>query len=122
MKKLVLLVTLFFTIGIINVNAQDAKPKKLVFAWVKQTMDELGLSKELQTKIEAFKKENELEQKTLKESKEYMEASEEDKKKKMGALLGKRQKTIYEMLSKEEQAKVDAKRDQINKTNQANGY
>jgi hypothetical protein len=40
----------------------------------------------------------------------------------MGALLGLRQKTIYNMLTKEEQQKVDAKREQIKKANEANGY
>jgi hypothetical protein len=105
-----------------NASAQDAKPPKKVFAWVKSTMTEIGLSAELQTKIEAFKKENEQEQKALKESEEYKSATEEEKKKKIGTLLVKRQKTIYEMLTKEQQSKVDEMREKIKKENEANGY
>jgi hypothetical protein len=122
MKK-VLFSLLAITLLSATLNAQDAgKPKKQVFAWVKSTMDEIGISKEVQSKIEDFKKQNEAEQKTLKESDEFKALSEEEQKKKMGALLGKRQKTIYEMLTKEQQAKVDAMREKIKKENEANGY
>jgi 5'-deoxynucleotidase YfbR-like HD superfamily hydrolase len=106
-----------------NVNGQDAgKPKKQVFAWVKSTMDEIGISKEVQTKIEEFKKQNDADQKALKESDAFKALSEVEQKKQMGALLGKRQKTIYEMLTTEQQAKVDAMREKIKKENEANGY
>jgi len=36
--------------------------------------------------------------------------------------LVKRQKTIYEMLTKEQQSKVDEMREKIKKENEANGY
>lgn len=122
MKKLLFA---FFCIMLLstNVNAQDGpKPKKQVFAWVKSTMDEVGISKEVQAKIEEFKKQNEAEQKALKESDAFKALSEDEQKKQMGALLGKRQKTIYDMLTKEQQAKVDAMREKIKKENEANGY
>ncbi len=105
-----------------NAFAQDSKPPKKAFGWVKSTMNEIGISPEVQAKIEAFKKENEQEQKTLKESDEYKKTSEEEQKKKMGALLSKRQKTIYDMLTKEQQVKVDEMREKIKKENEANGY
>jgi 4-alpha-glucanotransferase len=122
MKKIVFLLLAFF-LSSAGVNAQEAgKPKKQVFAWVKSTMDEIGISKEVQAKIEEFKKQNEVEQKALKESAAFKALSEEEQKKQMGALLGKRQKTIYDMLTKEQQAKVDAMREKIKKETEANGY
>jgi hypothetical protein len=82
MKKIIVLATLLVAICSATVNAQDAKPKKQVFAWTKQVMTELGISAETQQKVETYKKENDLEQKKLKESEEYINASEEDKRKK----------------------------------------
>lgn len=123
MKHLLLLFALF-AITTTQIKAQDggAKPPKQVFMWNKKTMDEIGVSKEVQVKIEEFKKQNDAEQKALKESEEYKGVSEEEQKKKMGALLGKRHKVIYEMLTKEQQAKVDAMREKIKNENEANGY
>jgi Skp family chaperone for outer membrane proteins len=121
MKRLLVLVLTVF-IAFTNTLAQDAKPAKKTFAWVKSTLTQIGVSPEVQTKIETFKKENDQEQKSLKESDEYKNATEQEKKNKIGALLGKRQKTIYEMLTKEQQAKVDEMREKIKKENEANGY
>lgn len=120
----ILLLLAAFVLNASTVLAQDgpARPAKKVFAWNKKTMNEIGVSAEVQAKIEEFKKQNEAEQKALKESDAYIKASEEEQKKKMGALLGKRQKTIYEMLTKEQQDKVDEMREKIKKENEANGY
>lgn len=123
MKHLLLLLAAFvFTTTQIKAQQGVAKPPKQVFAWNKKTMDEIGISKEVQAKIDEFKKQNEAEQKALKESDEYKNATEEEQKKKMDALLGKRQKTIYEMLTKEQQVKVNEMRAKIKKENEANGY
>lgn len=121
MKKLFLIIILT-AFGFTVVHAQDDKPKKQVFGWTKKTMDEIGVSTEVQLKIEEFKKQNDGEQKALKESEDYRQASEEEQKKKMGVILGKRHKTIYEMLNKDQQLKVDAMREKIAKENKANGY
>jgi Xaa-Pro aminopeptidase len=122
MNKIVFLLLAFFLSSLGAIAQEADKPKKQVFAWVKSTMDEIGISKEVQAKIEEFKKQNGAEQKALKESDDFKDLSEEEQKKKMGDLLKKRQKTIYDMLTKEQQAKVDAMREKIKKENEANGF
>lgn len=124
MKRFLLLCIAAFVFGKGIVHAQEApaKPPRKVFVWDKKTMNEIGVSAEVQAKVEGFKKQNDAEQKALRESDEFKKATEEEQKKRMGALLGKRHKTIYEMLTKEEQSKVDEMREKIRKENEANGY
>ena len=105
MKKFLLVVTLFFAVGIAQTFAQNAaaKPKKESFMWNKQYMDEAGFDAALQAKIEASKKANDAEVKAVNTDKTL---SEEDKKTQRAALSVKRQKTINGMLSDAQKAKI----------------
>ena len=118
MKKFLLVVTLFFAVGIAQSFAQNAaaKPKKESFMWSKQYMDEAGFDAALQAKIEASKKANDAEVKALKSDSNL---SEEDKKKQLAALGAKRQKVINDMLSPEQKAKIAEIKAAITKRNAA---
>ncbi len=118
MKKFLLVVTLFFAVGIAQSFAQNAaaKPKKEGFVWSKQYMDEAGFDAALQAKIEASKKANDAEVKAVNTDKTLSEA---DKKTQRAALGVKRQKLINEMLSEAQKAKIAEVKAGIAKRNAA---
>lgn len=118
MQKLLLVVMLFFAVGIAQMSAQDAtpKPKKENFSWTKKYMDEAGFDADLQAKIETAKKASDVEIKAVKDN---ADLSEEDKKKQLSTLMAKRQKTIANMLTDEQKAKVDEIKAAIKKRNEA---
>jgi hypothetical protein len=118
MKKFLLVLTLFFTVGIAQTFAQDAaaKPKKENFSWNKKYMTEAGFDAALQAKIEDSKKANDAEVKAVNTDKSL---SEEDKKTQRAALSLKRQKVINDMLSDAQKAKIAEVKAGINKRNAA---
>lgn len=103
MKKVLVAITFFLALGITTISAQEApKPKKQQFGWNKMYMDEIGVSADVQAKIEALKKENDLEQKAVRED---ISLTQEEKKKKIQELVIKRQKGIFSLLTPEQLAK-----------------
>lgn len=117
MKKVVVVMALFFAVGISNVSAQDAaKPKKEQFGWNKKYMDEIGVSADVQAKIEAVKKENDAELKAVREN---ATLTPEQKKEELKVVNTKRQKAISALLTPEQLAKRDEIVARIAKANAA---
>lgn len=100
MKKVLVAMAFFFAFSLTTVSAQDAaKPKKQQFAWNKMYMDEIGISDDVQAKIEVLKKENDLELKAVREN---TSLSSEEKKTQLQQISVKRQKIIIALLTPEE--------------------
>jgi hypothetical protein len=105
----------FFAVGLTTVSAQDvAKPKKQQFGWNKMYMDELGVSADMQAKVEAVKKENDAEIKAVREN---TALTPENKKNQIKALAVKRQQGIYANLTPEQ---INIKKTIIARINAAN--
>ena len=103
MKKVLVSIAFLLTLGLTTVSAQDAsQPKKQQFGWNKTYMDEIGVAADIQVKVEALKKENDLESKAVRED---ASLAPEDKKKQLQAIGAKRQKGIYALLTPEQIAK-----------------
>jgi Spy/CpxP family protein refolding chaperone len=86
--------------------AQDAQAtKKPQFQWNKKIMTEIGISEEVQAKIEDVKKTANTE---LKKVREDAALAEDVKKKTLKELNAKRQKDIEAFLTPEQKAKADA--------------
>jgi hypothetical protein len=117
MKKVVVVMALFFAVGVSNVSAQDAaKPKKQQFGWNKKYMDEIGVNADVQSKIETVKKESDTELKTVRED---ATLTPEQKKEQTKALMLKRQKGIFALLTPEQLVKSKEIMASITKANAA---
>ncbi len=117
MKKVFLAMAFFFALGLTTVSAQDApKHKKQQFGWNKMYMDEMGISADVQAKVEAVKKESDAEIDVLRKNNSI---TADEKKEQMKALALKRQKGIYALVTPEnlEQSKKIIAR--INAANKA---
>ncbi len=81
-------------------------------------MDEIGVSPEVQAKIEAARKENEAEAKPIREN---TGVSVDEKKQQLQPIQQKRQKAIYALLTSEQLEKSRAIIARIQKANAAAG-
>lgn len=106
MKKILFATMLLFATTAI-VHAQDGEKKKAQWQWNKKTMDELGISADVQTKIDAVKTANDAE---LKKVKEDGALSDEQRKEKIKELRKKRMADIEALLTPEQKTKADAMR------------
>jgi periplasmic protein CpxP/Spy len=112
MKKMLLALLVVFAMGTI-VNAQDSTmQKKQQFQWNKKTMDEIGISPDVQVKINDIKKANDEE---IKKVKDDAALNEEQKKDKLKELRKKRMADIEALLTPEQKAKADAMRKEMKK-------
>jgi len=98
MKKLILAVVLMISLNLLT-QAKDAKPKKEQFGWNKKYMDEIGVSPEVQAKIETIKRENDAEAKVVREN---TALSADEKKQQLQPIQQKRQKAIFALLTPEQ--------------------
>lgn len=111
MKK-ILLAVLLLTAGFSAVQAQDKKKEQ--FQWSKATMDALGVSAEVQSKINDIKKSNDAE---IKKVKDDGTLTEEQRKEKLKELRKQRMDAIEALLTPEEKKKADEMKKEINKRN-----
>ena len=115
MKKVLVSMAFLLALGLTTVSAQDAaKPKKQQFGWNKMYMDEMGIAADIQVKVEALKKENDLESKAVKED---ASLTPEDKKNQLQAIGVKRQKGIRALLTPEQIEKSKEIAARINASN-----
>lgn len=112
MRKILLSIASLLAIVQISF-AQDAQAApKPQFQWDQKTMTEIGISDEVQAKIEAVKKAANVE---IKKVRQDATLAEDVKKKTLKELNGKRQKDIEALLTPEQKEKADALRKQLNK-------
>jgi thiamine biosynthesis lipoprotein ApbE len=117
MKNVILMMTMFFTICIGQVLAQDAPKPKKQFLWNKLYMEEIGINAETQEKINMVKKDNDAEMKLVRENSSL---SADEKKQGIKELNIKRQKAIYSNLTPEQIKKSREIAERIKAENEAN--
>jgi len=115
MKKIIMMMALFFAIGAGAAQAQD-KPKKETFSWQKAYMDEAGIPADVQTKIDDIKKEFEGKAKTIRKD---ATLDEDAKKEKLKENNKQKAQAIEALLTKEQKARIRDIRERIKKANEA---
>jgi Skp family chaperone for outer membrane proteins len=112
MKKVIMMLSLLLTIVVSQSFAQNDKAKKENFGWQKMYMDSAGISADVQTKIEAIKKDYDPQIKAIRKD---ATLAEDAKKEKMKELRKKMNDEINALLTKEQKAKIKAIKEGLKK-------
>lgn len=111
MKKYLFSIIVFLTVSNFSFAQDVSAAKKTQFQWSKEIMTELGISEDVQAKIEVVKKASNGE---IRKVREDMSLAEDVKKQTLKELNAKRQKDIEALLTPEQKEKAAAMRKEIN--------